>query len=142
MSDRLAFATVSADPITVATCVEAVSAAGFGAVVSFSGVVRDSDDGRVVTALSYEAHPSAPEVIVTVAELVVREFPQVRVAISHRVGSLVVGDVALACAVASAHRADAFEACARLVDEVKAAVPIWKEQFFGDGTSEWVASLG
>ncbi|OUD86866.1 Molybdopterin synthase catalytic subunit [Clavibacter michiganensis subsp. michiganensis] len=65
-----------------------------------------------------------------------------RIAVEHRIGRLGIGDVALTCAVSSAHRADAFAACGLLVDEVKQRVPIWKQQAFDDGTSEWVASLG
>ncbi|MFS4506962.1 molybdenum cofactor biosynthesis protein MoaE [Clavibacter sp. Sh2141] len=60
----------------------------------------------------------------------------------HRIGRLGIGDVALTCAVSSTHRADAFAACGLLVDEIKQRVPIWKQQAFDDGTSEWMASLG
>jgi molybdopterin synthase catalytic subunit len=60
------------------------------------------------------------------------------VAVSHRVGALAIGDVAIVAAVATAHRKQAFEACARLVDEAKARLPIWKRQVFTDGTEEWV----
>ncbi|HEY5321110.1 MAG TPA: molybdenum cofactor biosynthesis protein MoaE, partial [Galbitalea sp.] len=84
----------------------------------------------------------AGDVIASAAALVADEFPSVTIAVEHRIGSLVVGDLALACAVSSAHRAEAFAACARLVDVVKETVPIWKEQRFTDGTTEWVASLG
>ena len=139
---RVAFARVSAVPITVDECSAAVESPTAGAVVTFAGVVRDHDDGRGVLTLDYTAHPSAGEVIASVAEQVADEFPAVALAVSHRIGHLVVGDVALACAAASAHRADAFAACARLVDVVKERVPIWKEQGFTDGTSEWVAALG
>jgi molybdopterin synthase catalytic subunit len=104
-------------------------------------MVRDHDGGRPVESLDYEAHPSASAVIASVAASVADAFPGVRIAIEHRTGSLVVGDLALACAVSSAHRAEAFAACARLVDEVKLGVPIWKNQRFADGTSEWVGSL-
>ncbi|WP_445442394.1 molybdenum cofactor biosynthesis protein MoaE [Clavibacter sp. km1a] len=62
--------------------------------------------------------------------------------VGYRIGRLGIGDVALTCAVSSAHRADAFAACGLLVDEIKQRVPIWKQQAFDDGTSEWVASLG
>ncbi|WP_028662745.1 molybdenum cofactor biosynthesis protein MoaE, partial [Saccharomonospora halophila] len=62
------------------------------------------------------------------------------VAVSHRVGDLTIGDVALACAVAADHRAEAFATCADLVDEVKARLPVWKHQWFADGTDEWVNS--
>ncbi|MGB4776908.1 molybdenum cofactor biosynthesis protein MoaE [Microbacterium sp.] len=112
-----------------------------GAVVTFAGVVRDHDHGRAVTALDYTAHPSASEVIVAVCAEISAEYPATRVAAVHRVGALRIGDVAIVCAVASAHRADAFAACARLVDELKARLPIWKEQYFADGGSEWVGAL-
>jgi len=141
MTDGVAFARVSAAPILLADCLDAVGSPSAGAVVSFSGIVRDHDGGRAVASLEYEAHPTAGDVIASVAELIVAEFPGVRVAVEHRVGSLVVGELALACAVSSAHRAEAFAACSRLVDEVKARVPIWKQQHFADGTSEWVGAL-
>jgi molybdopterin synthase catalytic subunit len=142
MAERVAFARVSDAPITVEECVAAVGDAAAGAVVTFAGIVRDHDGGRGVVSLGYEAHPSAGEAIASVAELVAGEFPTVTIAVEHRVGRLGIGDLALACAVSSAHRAEAFAACARLVDVVKESVPIWKEQHFTDGGSEWVASLG
>lgn len=139
---EIAFARVSAAEISLEECVAAVGGDENGAIVSFSGVVRNHDDGRSVLSLNYEAHPSAGEVIGTVAAAIGAEFPNVRVAVEHRVGALRVGDLALACAVASPHRAEAFAACSKLIDEVKKLVPIWKEQRFLDGTSEWVGSLG
>lgn len=141
-SERVAFARISDAPITVEECDLAVASATAGAVVTFAGVVRNHDEGRGVLTLDYTAHPSAGEVIASVAASVAAEFPDVELAVAHRIGALVVGDVALACAAASAHRAEAFAACARLVDAVKESVPIWKEQSFTDGTTEWVASLG
>jgi molybdopterin synthase catalytic subunit len=138
---RVEFARLSDEWIFLETSVASVTSDSAGAVVSFSGIVRDHDGGRSVTSLDYEAHPSAADVIAEVAAGVAAEFPGVRIAIEHRTGNLEVGDLALACAVASAHRSEAFAACARLVDEVKASVPIWKEQHFVDGTSEWVGSL-
>jgi molybdopterin synthase catalytic subunit len=108
--------------------------------VSFQGVVRDHDHGRTVTRLEYEEHPSAEALLRSVAETVASEYPGVRIAIEHRTGSLAVGELALACAVSSAHRADSFAACSRLVDEVKQRVPIWKRQHFADGSTEWVGA--
>lgn len=139
---RIAFARVDTAPITVEECADAVRSPESGAVVTFAGVVRDHDEGRGVATLDYTAHPSASSVIAGVAASVTARFPSVTVAVTHRIGHLGVGDVALACAVASAHRVEAFTACAALVDAVKESVPIWKEQGFTDGTSEWVASLG
>lgn len=129
---------VTADPLDVAAHERAVQHAAAGAVVSFSGVVRDHDHGRAVRLLEYEGHPTAAEVLRQVAEEIARK-PDVRaVAVSHRLGPLAIGDVALAAAVSTAHRAAAFAACARLVDEVKARLPVWKHQVFTDGTDEWV----
>lgn len=142
MIGRVRFAEVSDTPITVEGCADAVASASAGAVVTFAGVVRDHDEGKGVLTLDYTSHPSAGDVIRQVAENVAEQYPEVVIAVAHRIGSLVVGDVALACAVASAHRADAFAACAELVDAVKETVPIWKQQGFTDGSSEWVASLG
>lgn len=110
-----------------------------GAVVTFSGVVRDHDGGKGVTSLEYEGHPSAKSVIEEVAADVATRHKGVRaLAVSHRIGPLSIGDVALACAVAAEHRQEAFAACADLVDDVKARLPIWKHQNFTDGTDEWV----
>ncbi|MCZ2264673.1 molybdenum cofactor biosynthesis protein MoaE [Isoptericola sp. QY 916] len=118
-----------------------------GAVATFSGYVRDHDGGRGVLRLHYEAHPDAATVLRTVAERVARRTAaatgdRVRVAVVHRTGDLTIGDVAVVAAVAAGHRQAAFTAASDLVEELKAEVPIWKEQGFDDGTSEWVASLG
>ena len=109
-----------------------------GAVVSFQGVVRDHDHGREVTLLEYEGHPSATAVLREVAAEIAADPDVYAVAVSHRVGELKIGDVALIATVSTAHRAAAFAACARLVDEAKARLPIWKRQVFADGTDEWV----
>lgn len=125
-------------PLVVAEHEQAASSDAAGAVVSFSGVVRDHDHGRGVKALSYEGHPSAGEILREIAEEIATR-PGVRsVIVSHRVGDLAIGDPALVAAVAAEHRREAFEACADLVDEAKARLPIWKHQFFTDGTDEWV----
>lgn len=129
---------VTDGPLDVAAHERAVAQAGAGAVVSFAGVVRDHDHGRSVARLEYEAHPSAGAVLSEVAAAISADPEVLAVAVSHRIGALEIGDVALAAAVATAHRAEAFAACARLVDEVKAKLPVWKHQVFTDGTDEWV----
>lgn len=131
------------EPLDPARAQAAVSAADCGAVVGFSGVIRDHDDGRSgVTGLEYSAHPDADTVIRQVAEEIAVEFPQVRIWAEHRIGSLAVGDSALEAAVASAHRKEAFAACDALVDRIKARVPIWKRQTYTDGTHSWVGLDG
>lgn len=109
-----------------------------GAVVTFSGDVRDHDHGRSVERLEYEAHPSAAQILSEVAAEVAARYDAIAIAVVHRVGPLAIGDCALAAAVSAAHRGEAFTACTTLVDEVKARIPVWKHQYFSDGTDEWV----
>ena len=126
-------------PLSVAEHEDAVADKRAGAVVSFAGVVRDHDGGRSVSELEYVGHPTAPDVIAELAAEFAARAEVVAVAVSHRVGLLGIGDVALACAVSAAHRGEAFAVCAELVDEVKKRLPIWKRQVFTDGEEEWVA---
>ncbi|MBG6239910.1 molybdopterin synthase catalytic subunit [Mycetocola sp. CAN_C7] len=135
-------ASVTADPIELDALRAAVTDDSRGAVVTFEGVVRDHDDDRSVAWLSYSGHPSAEDALRAAAESVCQDFPAVAVAVAHRIGRLEVGGLALGCAVASAHRAEAFQACGALVDRVKESVPIWKEQAFVDGGTEWVQAIG
>ncbi|WP_293785043.1 molybdenum cofactor biosynthesis protein MoaE [uncultured Aeromicrobium sp.] len=109
-----------------------------GAIATFTGVVRDHDGGRKVTRLEYEAHPQAAAYLQASAEKIVERHDGVRVAVAHRTGRLAIGDAAIVAVVAAAHRKEAFAAVADLVDEVKATVPIWKHQFYADGTDDWV----
>ncbi|WP_159616011.1 molybdenum cofactor biosynthesis protein MoaE [Arthrobacter zhaoguopingii] len=131
---------VSDTPITPEEALAAVDSPRCGAAVSFSGVVRNHDGGREVTSLSYSSHPSAERVIAEVAAEVAGRHDGVRLWVAHRIGPLEIGDSALVAAVAAAHRGEAFAACSELVDAVKERVPVWKEQFFTDGTVEWVGA--
>lgn len=116
----------------------AVTGDAAGAVVTFEGRVRDHDHGRQVSALTYEGHPRADAVMREVLDDA-RALPEVlQVAALHRVGDLAIGDLAFVAAVSAAHRAQAFAACAWLVDAVKDRLPVWKLQTFTDGTQEWV----
>jgi molybdenum cofactor synthesis domain-containing protein len=138
---RVLVATVTEEPVSVDEHAALVADAAAGAVVTFAGVVRDHDHGRGVRDLEYVGHPTAKDVVAeVVAEVAAKHGPSgVRaVAVSHRIGPLAVGDVALAVAVAAEHRKEAFAACSDLVDEVKARLPVWKRQTFTDGTEEWV----
>jgi len=109
-----------------------------GAVVSFSGTVRDHDHGRSVSTLTYEGHPSAESVLAEVAKEIDARFDIIALAVAHRVGPIPIGESALVAAVATAHRGEAFAACQALVDLVKEKLPVWKHQVFSDGTDEWV----
>ena len=108
-----------------------------GALVTFSGVIRNHDHGSSVTALDYSAHPDAERFLTEACELVAHQTG-LRVAAAHRIGSLVVGDIALVAAVAAPHRAEAFAATERLIVIIKSTVPIWKRQHLEGGTTEWV----
>jgi molybdopterin synthase catalytic subunit len=129
-----------AEPLSVDEIRAAAADPAAGAVVVFTGAVRDHDRGRGVTALSYSAHPSAITELHRVAEKVAASHAIVTLAVAHRTGDLEVGDLAVVAAVGAAHRDVAFAACQALIDDLKATVPIWKHQFFADGTSEWVHS--
>ncbi|MFJ4844038.1 MULTISPECIES: molybdenum cofactor biosynthesis protein MoaE [unclassified Streptomyces] len=120
----------------------AVGHASAGGTALFVGTVRDHDgpSGAEVTALGYSAHPGAEAELRRVAEKVAADFPVRALAAVHRVGDLRVGDLAVVVAVACPHRAEAFAACRRLIDDLKREVPIWKHQEFADGTEEWVGS--
>ena len=131
-------AAIRATPISVEECLAAVAAPSAGAAVVFTGVVRDHDAGRSVRLLEYSAHPSAPDVLGEVVRSVAAAHPGVLLAAVHRVGALTVGELAVVVAASSAHRAAAFDAARRLIDDVKARVPIWKRQRYDDGSDEWV----
>jgi len=137
MAEPIVFALVSDAPLDRAAIEGFVRTAADGAVVTFEGVIRDHDHGSGVSALDYEAHPDAEAFLREVCQSMAAESG-LRVAAAHRIGHLVVGDIALIAAVAAPHRADAFAACAELVDRIKQGVPIWKRQHLDDGLSEWV----
>ena len=141
MSAQVVRADLSEEPIDLAQHEALAWVPTAGAVVGFVGAVRDHDGGRSVTRLEYSAHPSAAQVLADVAAEVAAGSSGVRaIAVSHRIGTLEIGDAALVAAVAADHRAAAFETCALLVDTVKARLPVWKHQIFADGTDEWVGS--
>ncbi|WP_102145239.1 molybdenum cofactor biosynthesis protein MoaE [Mycobacterium hubeiense] len=141
MSAAVLRVALSEDPIDLTEHESLVAHQSAGAVVGFAGVVRDHDDGRHVVRLEYSAHPTAQQTLAEVADEIAASCRGVRaIAVSHRIGTLQIGDAALVAAVAADHRAAAFETCARLVDTVKERLPVWKHQFFADGTEEWVGS--
>ena len=133
----MTFALITDEPIDEAAVRAAVGGDADGAVVMFCGVVRDHDGGRAVESLDYRAHPDAERFLREIVERIAAETGR-RVAAAHRVGDLRVGDVALFAAASAGHRAEAFEACELLVEEIKRGVPIWKRQHYDDGVSEWV----
>ena len=138
---RIVRAAVTDDAILLPEHEQLVAHHAAGAVVGFAGIVRNHDGGREVRLLEYSAHPHAEQILFEVLAEIAAAAPGVHaIAASHRVGRLQIGDAALVAAVAAEHRAAAFSTCARLVDAVKERLPVWKHQFFADGTDEWVNS--
>jgi molybdopterin synthase catalytic subunit len=116
----------------------AVADRAAGGIALFAGAVRDNDHDQSVTGLSYSAHPSAEAELRRVATKIAEKYDVTAVAVVHRTGDLDIGDLAVVAAVSCPHRAEAFDACHALIDELKASVPIWKHQRFADGSTEWV----
>ncbi|MEU5398459.1 molybdenum cofactor biosynthesis protein MoaE [Streptomyces sp. NPDC005963] len=127
-------------PLSLDEVFTAVSDGAAGGTALFVGTVRDHDGGADVAGLGYSSHPSAEAEITRVAEKVAAEFPVRAIAAVHRVGDLRIGDLAVVVAVSCAHRAEAFAACRKLIDDLKRDVPIWKHQTFTNGTEEWVGA--
>lgn len=143
--EEITLASVRDTPLSVDEVLAAVSDPRAGGTAVFVGTVRDHDHGRDVARLAYSAHPTVEAQLRVVMEKVLSDTsvpgrPVVRMAATHRVGQLEIGDVAVVVAAAAAHRQEAFEACRRLIDDLKAQVPIWKQQNFEDGRSEWVGA--
>ncbi len=127
-------------PLSVDDVVASLDDDGAGGLVVFVGRVRDHDSGKGVSGLSYSAHPSALEKLHEVCQRVAADYDVRGVAAVHRVGDLAIGDLAVVVATTAGHRGSAFDASRALIDTLKAEVPIWKHQLFGDGTEEWVGA--
>ena len=128
---------ISRDPIDTQKVIDAVGHPSDGAIVTFLGKVRDNADNRSVNALEYEAYPEmAIGQMKTIAAEVKQRWGIERMAIVHRVGLLHLEDIAVVIAVASPHRREAFEACLHAIDRIKEIVPIWKKEYYADGT-QW-----
>jgi molybdopterin synthase catalytic subunit len=129
---------VREEPLRLDEVVRVVSGPGRGGVVTFTGAVRDHSHGKRVTRLEYEAYaPMAERVFAQIADEVAARWPQTQLAISHRVGTLVPGDLAVVIAAAAPHRKEAFLACEHAIDRLKEDAPIWKREVFEDG-AVWV----
>ena len=133
---------LSYDPVDPGSLLDAVRRDGDGGLALFVGVVRDHNDGRTVDRLEYEAYgPMAESEMARIAGELSRAHPEAQVIFRHRVGSLEVGEVAVAVAAAAPHRSEAFAACRAGIEAIKARVPIWKREF-GPTGSTWVEPCG
>ncbi len=131
-------AAVREERLSVDECLDSVRCPSFGGMVVFVGSVRDHDAGAAVDALEYEAHPDAGFYLLAVAEEVAGRFPGCALAVTHRVGFLAIGELAVVAAAAAPHRQEAFEAARSLIDTLKQRVPIWKLEHRAGGSQVWV----
>jgi molybdopterin synthase catalytic subunit len=111
-----------------------------GAVNVFIGTVRSKTSGKQVIRLEYEAYePMAIKEIEKIVELARKKWAIKNYAISHRIGNLSIGEIAVVMAISTAHRKESFEACEFIIDSLKQTVPIWKKEIFENG-EEWVSA--
>lgn len=127
-------------PLSLDELYAAVADERAGGIAFFIGTVRNVDEGKDVQALGYSSHPTALAQLQSVAERIAAESDVVALAAVHRVGDLTIGDIAVIVAASAQHRAQAFDACRRLIDELKTDVAVWKHQTFADGDAVWVGT--
>ena len=132
---------ITADPIDAGSVLAHVGASEDGAIALFLGIVREQNDGRPVSGMRYEAYPAMAErVLAEIAQQAGAQWSTDRVAVVHRTGDLAVGEASIAIAVSTPHRADAFDACRFIIEEVKRRLPVWKHEHYTDGDAAWLAN--
>jgi molybdopterin synthase catalytic subunit len=133
---RVALVTRAIDP---AALIASIASTGYGAISLFAGTVRDTSDGRAVSAIDYSAYTSMAEAELEqiVAEAADR-FGVTSLIVEHRIGVLSLGETSVAIVAAHAHRAPAIDCTRYVIEEIKKRVPIWKMEHYIDGTREWV----
>jgi molybdopterin synthase catalytic subunit len=133
---------ISESPLDVAEALRLVSGPDIGGIAVFVGTVRNRDHDAEVLSLDYTQHPTAIDALRRCAEQTAEQHDVLAIAVEHRIGHLEIGDIAVIVAVGAVHRGEALAACAHLINTLKAEVPIWKEQHFISGDSEWVGLTG
>lgn len=125
---------LTAEPIDVSSALQELQSAQAGAIDLFLGIVRDNTQARPVDRLEYEAYDRmALTEMQKIVDQAHQQWPILRHILIHRKGTLQIGEIAVLIGVATAHRADAFEACRYIIDTIKQTVPIWKKEIFQDG---------
>jgi molybdopterin synthase catalytic subunit len=135
---RVRLALVSESPLSVDRLLGLVAGPQVGGIALFIGTIRDHDADADVSWLNYTQHPTATSVLARCAAETAERYDVLSVAVEHRIGHLEVGDLAVVVAVGAVHRGPALAAAAYLIDTLKAEVPIWKEQHFVSGDTQWV----
>jgi molybdopterin synthase catalytic subunit len=133
---------VVSQPIDAADVLARVGAPEDGAVLLFLGTVRNHAGGEAVGGVTYEAYERmASPVLAEIASEAADRLGTERLVVVHRVGELAIGDVSVAIAVSSPHRAQAYDASRYVIEEIKKRLPVWKREHYQDGRSEWVAGI-
>lgn len=140
--NEVRIAAISDEGLDVDAHLAAVDDPGLGGVTTFIGRVRDNDPdaSTAVVGLEYSSHPDAESTLRRIAEEAAADAvgdARVVVAVSHRVGRLDVGDAAVVIAVAAEHRAEAFDVCRAVIEDIKKSLPVWKRQVESDGSTSW-----
>jgi molybdopterin synthase catalytic subunit len=126
------------EPISAQSIIDRVRKDSHGAVVAFVGIVRDNADGKRVLYLEYEAYPEmAEKKIQEICEEIQDRWKISDIDVVHRVGKLEIGETVVVIAVGAGHRSEAFQACEYAIDRIKEVVPIWKKEFYENGSS-WI----
>jgi molybdopterin synthase catalytic subunit len=134
---------VHSRPLDIAALAAEVSAPANGAVSLFVGTVRDTNQGRPVTAIEYSAYSEMAErELQEIAREAAAKFATDHVVIEHRTGYVALGQASVAIAVAAPHRAAAMDASRWIIEQLKQRAPIWKREHYVDGTREWVGQAG
>jgi len=130
---------VTTDPIDPTSVLERVGSPEDGATVLFLGIVRNHADGRSVTGMRYDAYIEMAEpVLAEIAHEAAARLGTERLAVIHRVGALDIGEVSVAIAVSSPHRAESFDASRYVIEEIKKRLPVWKQEHYTDEPARWV----
>jgi molybdopterin synthase catalytic subunit len=140
VNDKLQMIVITHNSIDIQNVIRSAESADAGALNVFIGTVRSKTGEKKVIRLEYEAYePMAILELKKIIEMAKEKWNLKGWAISHRVGTLNIGDVAVVVAVSTAHRKESFEACQFIIDSLKQTVPIWKKEVF-DGGEEWVSA--
>ncbi len=130
---------VSKDPLDVKKACNAVADPANGAIDIFVGTVRNSHQGQAVTGITYDVHET---LAVAAFRDICREaqtlWPQTRYYVAHYQGYLDVGGISVLIAISSPHRAESFDACRHVIEEIKKRAPVWKKEHYVDGESAWL----
>ncbi len=137
-----AVATITDRPIDLGELLAGVERHSSGAALLFVGTVREVNDGRTVTGIRYDAYHEMAEGVLTeiITEAATRAGVSAIEAV-HRVGELTIGEASVAIAVSTPHRAEAFDACRYIIEQIKVRLPVWKYEQYADGGSQWVRGV-